>query len=42
MITLGDHPATRRFKFNAVFGPDDSQEDVFFEMKPLVRSVIDG
>ncbi|XP_023549756.1 kinesin-like protein KIN-14J isoform X1 [Cucurbita pepo subsp. pepo] len=32
----------RLFKFNKVFGPTCSQEDVFLDTQPLVRSVLDG
>ncbi|MQL95485.1 hypothetical protein Taro_028155, partial [Colocasia esculenta] len=32
----------RMFKFNKVFGPAASQEEVFLDTRPLVRSVLDG
>ncbi|KAJ8513343.1 hypothetical protein OPV22_003777 [Ensete ventricosum] len=32
----------RMFKFNKVFGPAASQEEVFLDIQPLVRSVLDG
>ena len=32
----------RRFEFDRVFGPRSTQEEVFEDTKPLVRSVIDG
>ena len=32
----------RRFEFDRVFGPRTSQEDVFEDTKPLIRSVVDG
>ncbi|KGN50095.1 kinesin-like protein KIN-14J isoform X1 [Cucumis sativus] len=32
----------RLFKFNKVFGPTCSQEDVFLDTQPLIRSVLDG
>ncbi|KAJ8768596.1 hypothetical protein K2173_022717 [Erythroxylum novogranatense] len=32
----------RLFKFNKVFGPATSQEDVFLDTQPLIRSVLDG
>ncbi|KAF7828271.1 kinesin-like protein KIN-14J isoform X1 [Senna tora] len=30
------------FKFNKVFGPSASQEEVFMDTRPLIRSVLDG
>jgi kinesin family protein C2/C3 len=30
------------YKFNSVFGPDSSQEQIFEETKRLVQSAIDG
>lgn len=32
----------RLFKFNKVFGPTATQEEVFLDTQPLVRSVLDG
>ncbi|XP_058075660.1 kinesin-like protein KIN-14C [Magnolia sinica] len=32
----------RMFKFNKVFGPMVSQEEVFLDTQPLIRSVLDG
>ncbi|XP_077218072.1 P-loop nucleoside triphosphate hydrolases superfamily protein with CH (Calponin Homology) domain-containing protein [Tasmannia lanceolata] len=32
----------RMFKFNKVFGPTASQEEVFLDTQPLIRSVLDG
>ncbi|KAG9158516.1 hypothetical protein Leryth_016174 [Lithospermum erythrorhizon] len=32
----------RMFKFNKVFGPATTQEDVFRDTQPLIRSVLDG
>ncbi|CAL5433096.1 unnamed protein product [Camellia sinensis] len=32
----------RLFKFNKVFGPEASQEEVFLDTQPLIRSVLDG
>eukprot|EP00249_Psilotum_nudum_P004000 c17521_g1_i1 orf=388-2586(-) len=32
----------RTFNFNKVFGPSTSQEDVFLDTQPLIRSVLDG
>ncbi|MQM12245.1 hypothetical protein Taro_045160 [Colocasia esculenta] len=32
----------RVFKFNRVFGPASSQEQVFLDTQPLIRSVLDG
>ncbi|TKY61748.1 Kinesin-4 protein [Spatholobus suberectus] len=32
----------RSFNFNKVFGPSASQAEVFLDMQPLVRSVLDG
>ncbi|KAM3001386.1 hypothetical protein FF2_037683 [Malus domestica] len=32
----------RLFKFNKVFGPAATQEDVFLDTQPLIRSVLDG
>ncbi|KAL6006096.1 hypothetical protein ACLOJK_040141 [Asimina triloba] len=32
----------RMFKFNKVFGPTTSQEEVFLDTQPLIRSVLDG
>ncbi|KZV31539.1 kinesin-4-like, partial [Dorcoceras hygrometricum] len=32
----------RLFKFNKVFGPTSTQEEVFLDTQPLIRSVLDG
>ncbi|KAK4787640.1 hypothetical protein SAY86_011473 [Trapa natans] len=32
----------RLFKFNKVFGPATTQEEVFLDTRPLIRSVLDG
>lgn len=32
----------RLFKFNKVFRPDTTQEEVFLDTQPLIRSVLDG
>ncbi|CAA7044245.1 unnamed protein product [Microthlaspi erraticum] len=32
----------KSFTFNKVFGPSASQEEVFSDMQPLIRSVLDG
>ncbi|KAL8556812.1 hypothetical protein ACS0TY_004324 [Phlomoides rotata] len=32
----------RLFKFNKVFGPASTQEEVFLDTQPLIRSVLDG
>lgn len=32
----------RLFKFNKVFRPDTTQEEVFMDTQPLIRSVLDG
>ncbi|EFH58919.1 predicted protein [Arabidopsis lyrata subsp. lyrata] len=34
--------ARKTFQFNQVFGPTASQDDVFRETQPLIRSVMDG
>ncbi|XP_010527345.1 PREDICTED: kinesin-like protein KIN-14G isoform X2 [Tarenaya hassleriana] len=34
--------ARKMFRFNQVFGPSATQDDVFKETQPLIRSVIDG
>jgi len=39
---LAPHNDTRRFDFDAVFGGDSPQEEVFGDCEDLVRSVIDG
>jgi len=33
---------SKSFKFNKVFGPTTSQDDVFKDIEPLIRSVLDG
>ncbi|KAJ0258108.1 Kinesin-like protein KIN-14I [Hirschfeldia incana] len=46
--TIGINTASRHgkslksFSFNKVFGPSATQEEVFSDMQPLVRSVLDG
>ncbi|XP_026434413.1 kinesin-like protein KIN-14M isoform X3 [Papaver somniferum] len=32
----------RNFKFNKVFGPSSTQEEVYLDTQPLIRSVLDG
>lgn len=32
----------RLFKFNKVFGPEATQEEVYLDTQPLIRSVLDG
>ncbi|CAH9068677.1 unnamed protein product [Cuscuta epithymum] len=32
----------KRFQFNRIFGPTATQEEVFTDTKPLIRSVMDG
>ncbi|KAJ6794334.1 Uncharacterized protein M6B38_232000 [Iris pallida] len=32
----------RSFNFNKVFGPSDTQDEVFSDTQPLIRSVLDG
>ncbi|CAN8238501.1 unnamed protein product [Cochlearia groenlandica] len=32
----------RLFKFNKVFGPASTQEEVFLDTQPLIRSILDG
>ena len=32
----------KTFQFDKVFGPEDSQQEVFEDVKDVVRSVIDG
>ncbi|KAG6672865.1 hypothetical protein I3842_16G080100 [Carya illinoinensis] len=32
----------RLFKFNKIFGPDATQAEVFSDVQPLIRSVLDG
>eukprot|EP00434_Breviolum_minutum_P015148 symbB.v1.2.013360.t1/scaffold942.1/size149982/11 len=39
---LAPHNDTRRFDFDAVFGGDSPQEEVFGDCEDLVRSVVDG
>ncbi|CAJ1969807.1 unnamed protein product [Sphenostylis stenocarpa] len=45
-ITIGvpskNGKGRRSFNFNKVFGPAASQAEVFFDMQPLIRSVLDG
>ncbi|XP_031485736.1 kinesin-like protein KIN-14I isoform X2 [Nymphaea colorata] len=37
-----DKGSRKSFTFNKVFGPSASQEEVFFDTQPLVRSILDG
>ncbi|CAN0866600.1 Kinesin-like protein KIN-14S, partial [Linum grandiflorum] len=39
---LSSDSSKKQFKFDHVFKPDDSQEAVFAETKPIVTSVLDG
>ncbi|BAB11107.1 kinesin-like protein [Arabidopsis thaliana] len=32
----------RLFKFNKVFGPESTQEEVFLDTRPMIRSILDG
>ncbi|MDP2435863.1 MAG: hypothetical protein Q8P67_08985 [archaeon] len=41
-VTVLQKGKKRRFDFDKVFGPDSTQEQVFGDTKPLIRSVIDG
>ncbi|KAI9088140.1 hypothetical protein K1719_030117 [Acacia pycnantha] len=34
--------ALRSFEFNKIFGPTTSQEDVYSDIQPFIRSVLDG
>lgn len=40
-ITSSDS-SKKHFKFDYVFGPEDNQEAVFVQTKPIVASVLDG
>ncbi|XP_010518454.1 PREDICTED: kinesin-like protein KIN-14G [Camelina sativa] len=43
IITASRHgKSLKSFTFNKVFGPSATQEEVFSDMQPLVRSVLDG
>ncbi|KAJ4772316.1 P-loop containing nucleoside triphosphate hydrolases superfamily protein [Rhynchospora pubera] len=44
IITPSKHSKEGRksFRFNRVFGPSATQEEVFSDMQPLIRSVLDG
>ncbi|CAN0847176.1 Kinesin-like protein KIN-14S [Linum grandiflorum] len=39
---LSSDSSKKQFKFDHVFKPDDNQEDVFAETKPIVTLVLDG
>jgi kinesin family protein C2/C3 len=41
-IVFMDGSGAKKFEFDAVFGPDDDQDDVYQDTKPLVDSVLDG
>lgn len=41
-VTVVHAAKKRRFEFDRVFGPRATQEDVFEDTKPLIRSVVDG
>mmetsp|Transcript_29865 Transcript_29865/g.41311 ORF Transcript_29865/g.41311 Transcript_29865/m.41311 type:complete len:932 (-) Transcript_29865:169-2964(-) len=42
-VSQGDtQQVCKLFKFDAVYGPQSSQEEVFLSTEPLVRSVLDG
>ncbi|KAJ8027509.1 Kinesin-like protein KIF25 [Holothuria leucospilota] len=38
----GAPTSTKSFEFERVFGPNDSQSDVFSDIKPLLTSLLDG
>lgn len=44
IVNLSKHGKDNRrlFKFDKVFGPTSTQEEVFIDTQPLVRSVLDG
>ncbi|XP_051124636.1 kinesin-like protein KIN-14G [Andrographis paniculata] len=43
MLTPSKHGKGKKpFTFNKVFGPASAQEEVFTDMQPLIRSVLDG
>ena len=39
---LGSRPKSNTYSYDAVFGGDSSQEEVFAEVQPVVTSVMDG
>ncbi|GKV20670.1 hypothetical protein SLEP1_g30758 [Rubroshorea leprosula] len=42
MHIISSDSSKKQFKFDHVFGPQNSQEDVFAQTKPVVTSVLDG
>ncbi len=41
-LNLGKKEGPRSFEFDAVFGPESTQGEVFQQMQSLVTSVLDG
>lgn len=42
IVSVGEGPSKRSFRFDRAFGAASTQEEVFSEVEPIVTSVLDG